>query len=161
MYFGIGIWNPSYEVNIGTLFRSAVAFGAKFIYTIGGQKYRRQASDTLNAPLQIPYYRYENFDDFYAHIPYGCRLVAIENDKKARKTEAFCHPKNCVYILGSECQTLPDKILDKCYCSIIIPSVNCLNVSVAGSIILYDRLLKEWQNNQKLKSEQLKNELIS
>lgn len=157
-YFGIGIWNPQYECNIGTLFRSAVAFGAKFIYTIGGQKYRRQASDTLNAPLQIPYYRYEDFEDFYQHIPYGCRLVAIENDGKAKPIENFCHPKNVVYLLGSECQTLPEKILTRCFCSVIIPSSNCLNVSVAGSIILYDRLLKACQNEKLLKGEQSRKE---
>ena len=40
-FYGIGIVNTKTEANIGTLWRSAHAFGASFIFTVG-RRYRRR-----------------------------------------------------------------------------------------------------------------------
>ena len=47
-YFGIGIEGASKAVNVGTLFRTAHAFGASFVFTVRAQYNPRQgsASDT-------------------------------------------------------------------------------------------------------------------
>lgn len=47
-YFGIGIYNPKTETNMGTLWRSAYNFGADFIFTIG-MRYKKMGSDTAKA----------------------------------------------------------------------------------------------------------------
>lgn len=70
-YFGIGCWHPKYEQNIGTLFRSAVAFGAAYVFTVG-RRYRKQASDTGNAMGVIPLYHFKDMDDLKKHLPVGC-----------------------------------------------------------------------------------------
>ena len=36
-YFGIGIEGPSKSMNVGTLFRTAHAFGASFVFTLRAQ----------------------------------------------------------------------------------------------------------------------------
>lgn len=139
-YFGIGIWNYMHEVNIGTLFRSAYALGADFIYTIG-RAYRKQSSDTVYSARHLPLMNYPSIDDFLAHLPKMARLISVEIAPNAFKLSTFVHPERAIYLLGSEGQTLPQRILEKSLV-VQIPSSVCLNVSVCGSIVLYDRISK-------------------
>lgn len=142
-FFGIGIYFPTKEVNMGTLFRSALAFKADFIYSIGNRRYEITSADTGKSPRHIPYYHYKGWDEFYANgIPMGCRLVGVENILRTHKLENFTHPLQCIYLLGSEGGGLPQRVLEKCFSVVEIPSSLCLNVSVAGSIVLYDRVSK-------------------
>jgi tRNA G18 (ribose-2'-O)-methylase SpoU len=143
-YFGIGIIGAKKEVNIGGLFRSAHAFGASFIFTIG-RRYSVQSSDTTNAGKNIPLLNYKSFDDFYEHIPNNCRLIGIEQTQTSIiLNKDYQHPDRCVYLLGAEDYGLCKKIQDKCFQILEIPGCqSCLNVSSAGSIILYDRILKD------------------
>ena len=41
-YFGIGIEGSSKPMNAGNLFRSANAFGASFVFTVGGATRRAE-----------------------------------------------------------------------------------------------------------------------
>ena len=140
-YFGIGIYHPKHHENIGTLWRSAHAFGADFIFTIG-RRYRQQASDTTKAVRHIPLFEYTTLEDFEQHKPYGCQTVCVElTDESAPLTE-FNHPSRAAYILGAEDHGLPlDYTRGKK--SVVVPGATwCLNVSTAGSIVLYDRITK-------------------
>lgn len=140
-YFGIGILNPKTEENIGTLWRSAFIMGASFIFTIG-KRYKKQASDTPQSWKHIPLYNYETFEEFYKTMPYDCRLVGIELDEKSIQIENYEHHERCIYLLGAEDNGLSKEAIDKCHELVILPGDICLNVSVAGSIVLYDRILK-------------------
>lgn len=139
-YYGIGIWQPMHECNIGTLFRSAYAMDASYIFTIG-RKYRKQSSDTCNATAHVPYFNYQSTDEFLSNIPRLGHLVCVEITDKARPLQNFVHPAQAIYLLGSEGQTLPEKLLSKGL-QVKIPSKICLNVATAGSILLYDRIAK-------------------
>lgn len=140
-YFGVGIYGPQYECNVGTLFRSAVAFGASFIFTIG-KKYKRQSSDTVNSPQVIPYYKYLTSDDFIKSVPSGCRIICVEISEKARNLINFCHPEQAIYLLGSETNGIPRRFMeDKLV--VQIPTRYCLNVASAGTVIMYDRISKQ------------------
>jgi tRNA G18 (ribose-2'-O)-methylase SpoU len=143
-YFGIGIWYPNHECNIGTLFRSAYAFGANFVYTIG-RKYKRQSSDTCNATKYIPYYNWLTKEEFINGLPKDCRLVIIEIDKKARDLNRFIHPERCVYLLGSEGGNLPLDLINNNLVVKINTNV-CLNLSTCGSIVMYSRQLQYTKN---------------
>lgn len=139
-YFGVGIYHPKYDVNIGTLMRSAVSFGASFIYTIG-RKYKRQASDTCNSVNLIPYYHHVSFDDFKHALPDGCRIVAIEITENAIPLNKYWHKEKSCYLLGAEDFGIPNKVLEKCHEVVKIPNTKyCLNVSTAGSIVLWSRI---------------------
>ena len=140
-YFGIGVYNPKTEINIGTLWRGAYCFGASFIFTIG-KRYKKQSSDTTKAWRTIPLYEYIDFIDFKKHIPYDCQPICIENDENAKGIKNFVHPERCVYILGAEDHGLSKEILNTYKTHIIIPAKMCLNVAVAGSIIMFDRINK-------------------
>lgn len=140
-YFGIGIYNTKNESNLGVLWRSAHNFGADFIFTIG-KRYKKQCSDTTKAYRHIPLHHYANMQDFNDHVPYDCPVVCIEQSEKSVNIVKYVHPKKCIYLLGAEDYGLPQSYMaDKAV--IHISSPMCLNVSVAGSIIMFDRLSKE------------------
>jgi len=139
-YFGIGIENPKKEMNIGTLWRSAYSLGAAFIFTIG-HRYERQASDTTKSWRHIPLIEYADAQDFIDHIPYACIPVGIEvNGTPINYFEK--HPERAVYILGPEDDSISKKLQEHCVEILSIESKYCLNVAVAGSIVLYDRMSK-------------------
>lgn len=140
-YFGMAVSRPKTESNVGTLWRSANIFGASFIAIIGG-RYRAQSSDTMQTPRHVPLYEYATFEDFYAHMPHGCQLVGVELVEGARSLPGFRHPERAVYLLGPEDGSLTEADLRRCHSRIVIPGTHCLNLAVAGSIVLYDRVAK-------------------
>ena len=140
-YFGIGIENCKTGVNLGTLWRSAHAYGAAFIFVVG-QRYHGQSSDTTKAWRQIPLYQYENFGKFHENIPHDCMLVGVETAAAAVPINKFFHPKRAVYILGAEDGGLSNAAKEKCHKLLILPGVWCLNVACAGTVVMYDRLIK-------------------
>jgi len=141
-YFGIGIFAPKNEVNIGGLWRSAYIFGAAFIFTIG-RRYKRQASDTMMVPRHVPLLNYLTYDDFREHAPSNCQIFCIENNVGAAPLAGFYHPERAIYLLGAEDDGLPEKILEQ-HQSIIIesPLPFSLNIATAGTIVMYDRWTK-------------------
>lgn len=140
-YFGIGIRQPKHDENVGTLMRAALSFGASYVFTVG-RKYYRQATDTTHATKQIPYIHFKSDDDFLEHIPQNCRIVCVENTQQAHSIKNFVHPRNAIYLLGSEVSGLPKRFTDKFY-TIILPGQYCHNVSLAGGMVMFDRVQKE------------------
>jgi len=142
-YFEIGIFHGKYKQNIGTLWRSAYTFGASGIFTIG-KRYKKQSSDTLKTWRQVPLRHYLTYEDFFEHIPYSAQLVCIELVNQGCLLSKFKHPKRAIYLLGAEDHGLPEHIW-KQHFTVAIPTPYpfCLNVATAGSIILYDRYIKE------------------
>jgi len=140
-YFGVALWHPKHSVNLGTLLRSAHIFGAAFVCTIG-QRYQRQASDTIKTPRHTPLFHYETDTDFWTHVPQDCALVAVELAARAKPLVHFTHPQRAIYILGPEDGSLTEWFISGAHSVIEIPGRFCLNVAVAGSIVLYDRIAK-------------------
>lgn len=143
-YFAIGIYHPKKSVNCGTLWRSANAMGASAIFTISprfNENFTDQCTDTMKSWRHMPYLRFKNTQDLRESWPYA-DFIGVEMHESATPVKDFIHPERGVYILGAEDSGLPDKVLDLCRYKVYIPSSRCLNVAVAGSIILYDRTTK-------------------
>lgn len=137
-YCGIGVYHPKTEANIGTLWRSAHILGADFLFTVG-HRYRRQASDTTKAWMHLPLFHFATVDDLVEHLPHACPLVGVELDPRARMLSNFTHEERSCYMLGAEDSGIPLKVLDRCHRVVRLPGAYCLNVAVAGSIVLYHR----------------------
>jgi len=140
-FFGIGIQNGKTPENLGVLWRTAQNLGASFIFTIGN-RYSKQASDTHKAVGAMPYFHYDTFDDFYKHLPKGALLIGVELTDEAEALEKFKHPRRGVYLLGAEDHGLSKQAIEKSHKLVKFSSALSLNVSVAGSIVMYDRNTK-------------------
>lgn len=142
-FFGIGIYEPKYSQNIGTLWRSAYLLGASFIFLVKG-KHKRLPSDTQKTWRQIPCYEWGEMQ-----LPVDSVLVGVETIDAcptAIDLPEFKHPKRAVYILGNEKSGIPKEMLEKCDQCVTVPSArgHSYNVSMAGTLIMYDRYVKLW-----------------
>jgi len=144
-YFGIGILHGKTPMNYGTLYRTAQILNADFIFMIGA-KFKVQATDTMNSSKHLPLFQYKDFADFNEHRPYGCPLIGIELDDRAIPLHSFTHPKQGCYLLGAEDNGLSKEAILACQHLIYLPGERSMNVSVAGSIVIYDRVVKMHSN---------------
>ena len=140
-FYGIGICGSKTPLNVGTLWRSAYSLGSSFIFT-AGRRYPRQASDTVKAYRHVPLFEFETVEALWDAIPYDCVPVGVELDSHARSLSSYVHPERAIYILGAEDHGLPRFVLDRVRDIVQLPGAYCLNVAVAGSIVMYDRTTK-------------------
>lgn len=140
-YFGIGVEQISKEGNVGNLVRSAHSFGASFFFTIAPEVdvEAMRFSDTSGAFDHVPYYQYDEARKL--SLPMECTLVGVELTPDAVDLPSFRHPTRAAYILGPEMGNLSPEIQDQCAHIIKIPMKFCVNVGVAGALVMYDRML--------------------
>lgn len=138
-YWGVALYQPKNEYNWGTVLRSCYNFGADFVITIG-HRYKKQCSYTVAADRHIPVFHYPDIENFLNALPVNCIVVPVETNGSTNLF-SFCHPERAVYVFGGEDLTLPESIM-KFPRSAFIQTNRCLNLSVAASIVMYDRLLK-------------------
>jgi tRNA G18 (ribose-2'-O)-methylase SpoU len=140
-YFGIGVEGLSKAINGGNLFRSAHAFGASFTFAIGGVWSRQESglADTSDSPAQVPFYRFESPAEM--QLPDGCDLVGIELLDSAVELPSFRHPRAAAYVLGPERGSLSPALIARCAYVIKIPTSFCINLAVAGAVVMYDRTI--------------------
>ena len=140
-YFGIGVEGISKAMNAGGLIRSAHAFGASFFFTVNAAISAREArmADTSGAPAELPVYEFDGVRSL--SLPKGCRLVGVELTEDATELPSFRHPRQAAYVLGPERGDLSPELLSLCDFVVKIPTKFCINVGVAGAIIMYDRTL--------------------
>lgn len=140
-YFGIGVEGISKPMNVGSLLRSAHSFGASFFFTVSPvvDVHAMQASDTSGAFDHVPFYNFATVEDLV--LPAKTSLVAVELLPDAVDLPSFRHPQQAVYVLGPELGNVSDKMLARCDYAIKIPMKFCVNVGVAGALVMYDRLI--------------------
>ncbi len=139
-YFGIGVEHISKAMNAGSLFRSAHAFGASFVFTVAATYGRGEGrkSDTSDTPGQVPFYSFPDVESMA--LPDGCKVVGIELMDDAIELPSFHHPRHCAYLLGPERGGLSATLAERCDHIVRIPTRFSLNVGITGALVMYDRL---------------------
>jgi RNA methyltransferase, TrmH family len=129
----LALWRVSDPGNVGTLLRSADAFGAGVMLSEGcadpfGPKALRAATgSTFRVPLL----------DFELR-PGSVALVA----ERGRPLDELDLERHSNFVLGSEREGLPADVVERCDVVATIPirpGVESLNVAMAGTIALYAR----------------------
>lgn len=140
-YFGIGVEGISKPMNLGAVLRTAHAFHASFCFTIGAVFSVRDvlATDTSVAFDSMPVQVYDDVAGFM--LPLGCRLVGIEITEDAVDLPSFSHPPTAAYVLGAERDSLSPELQQRCDFIVRVPTRFCVNLSVAGAIVMYDRMI--------------------
>jgi TrmH family RNA methyltransferase len=129
----LSLWRVADPGNLGTILRSADAFGASVALSSGcadptGPKaVRASAGAVFRVPIA-------GFDE-----PTGKRIALVSEG--GRKLADLEPGVPVTYVLGAEREGLPDDIVAACDVSATIPlapGAESLNVAVAGAIALYE-----------------------
>ncbi|MDJ0612059.1 MAG: RNA methyltransferase [Rhizobiaceae bacterium] len=138
-YFGIGVEGISKPMNFGNLARSAHGFGAKFIFTVApAKRIGAPKSDTAKSQDHVPWYSYPNVATM--QMPDDCTLVGVELTPDAVDLPSFRHPTRAAYVLGPEGGSLSPEMIERCDYTVKIPMNFCINVAMAGVVVMYDRM---------------------
>jgi len=138
-YVGIGIYNGKRTYNFGVLVRTARVFAADFVFSVG--KRNPGETSSVESELSIPLFHFETLELCIASIPVNARLVCVELAPGAADIRTYEHPEQAVYLLGPEDGALPASIMRQ-HDTVILPGAYPLNVAMAATVVLYDRLCK-------------------
>ena len=97
------------------------------------------ASDTSVAFNSLPVQLYDSVAQFT--LPVGCRLIGIEITPDAVDLPSFTHPLAAAYVLGAERDSLSPALQERCDFIVKMPTKFCVNLAVAGAIVMYDRMI--------------------
>jgi TrmH family RNA methyltransferase len=130
----LALWRVGDPGNVGTLFRSAAAFGAGIALSSGcadptGPKALRAS---MGAVFSVPVSAFEE--------PGGMRVALVP--RGGTPLPELEVDGDVVYVLGAEREGLPPEVLDACDVQASIPQsdgAESLNVAMAGTIALYER----------------------
>jgi RNA methyltransferase, TrmH family len=129
----LALWHVADPGNVGTLLRSAAAFGAGVALSPGcadptGPKALRAS---MGAVFSVPV---SSFDE-----PPGTRVALVPRGGTPLPELAVAG--DVVFVLGAERDGLPREVLDACEVQASIPQTEgteSLNVAMAGTIALYE-----------------------
>jgi TrmH family RNA methyltransferase len=130
---GLALWHVSDPGNVGTLIRSADAFGASVALSRGcaeptGPKALRASA---GAAFRVPLGRFDNAQ--------GRRLALVAHGGRPLGEVAL--GEGDVFVLGAEREGLPDDVLATCAERVTIETpgpAESLNVAAAGAIALHE-----------------------
>ena len=140
-FTSIALINPQKPVNFGGCLRSLGCFGGDLIYLVGA-RYQKQASDTLHTTRHIPTIHVPDADKLLEVLPQHAIPIAVEFDATATPLHQFSHPESAVYLFGPENGSLSPALRAKCHASLFIPTLYCLNLCMAVTLVLYDRFMR-------------------
>ncbi|MDD4617266.1 MAG: RNA methyltransferase [Alphaproteobacteria bacterium] len=140
-FFAVGAEGINKGFNLGNLVRTSHAFGASFFFTVNASvSYAEvKSSDTSHADIHMPFYAYKNINEFT--LPKDCSLVGVELLDEAVDLPSFRHPLRAAYVLGPEKGSLSPEMVKRCDHIVKIPTKFCVNVGIAGALVIYDRMI--------------------
>ena len=143
--FAIAAWEISKEHNVGTLVRTAHATAASEVILLGEREWNIEAARTADLYTNIIQLPAET-QVLLAHLKaHDWNLVAVELDETSTNLFEASYPPRPCFLLGAEIGGVPKELLDSAELIVQIPQwglVPCLNLAVAGSIVVYDYLAK-------------------
>lgn len=138
----IAVENTLRDFNMGTIVRSANAFGVRTVHVIGRRQWNKRGAMKTDAYLNVEYYASPN--DFSSVMKQRSKIVyALENNVSSRSIVDTMLPKNLVLVLGQEGPGVSDELLAVCDETVFIPqlgSTRSLNVGVAAGIAMFEWL---------------------
>ena len=143
----IGLVNPKYPHNLGQIVRVAGCYGVDKIHWTGKRMgYRLDELDRLPREERLRHHNHIEWRHLELFITARenrhLTPVCVEVSDKAESLVDFIHPSDALYVFGPEDGSIPRGYKTACQRFVCIPTVNCLNLSVAVATVLYDRAAK-------------------
>lgn len=135
----IAIENLTRDFNMGTIVRTANAFGVRRLHVVGRKQWNKRGAMATDKYLHIIYHA--TVDDFVRAVRDDDRaLIAIDNVKGAHNLSSVKLHERATLVFGSEADGLSDEMLNACLRVVAIEqfgSTRSINVGVAAGIVMY------------------------
>jgi tRNA G18 (ribose-2'-O)-methylase SpoU len=140
--FHVAIENPQHDINIGSIVRSANAFGAAAVHIIGKKHWNRRGAMATEKYLEL--YHHSSVNAFIEwSTEQGAQLIGVDNIAGCTWLEDYAINKDrpfTILVFGQEGPGLSEEI--KPHCSAIIGikqygSTRSINIAAAAAIILH------------------------
>ncbi len=136
--FHVAIEHWTRDPNIGSVVRSANAFGAKAVHVVGRHRWNRRGAMKTEAYLHL-----EHHDDLDSLVAFASReslpIVAIDNGPDALPLWTAELPRACVLLFGQEGAGLTDEARTAATTTLAIPqygSTRSINAAAAAAIAM-------------------------
>ena len=143
----IALDNVARDYNMGTIIRSANAFGVRRVHIVGRRQWNKRGAMMTDKYLHVAYY--ETTAEFMKAIQ-GKVLVAVDNVGGSIPLEQADMPANSVLLFGAEGPGIRDELL-ACADSVVkieqYGSTRSLNVGVAAGIVMHEWTRRNQRND--------------
>ncbi len=137
--FHVAIENWQHDMNIGSIVRSANAFGAKTVHIIGRRRWNKRGAMVTDRYQHVLHH--PDVGDFVAWSrAQGLTIVAVDNVPGSVPIETHTIPEECVLLFGQEGPGLSDEALAAADLAVEITqfgSTRSLNASAAAAVVMH------------------------
>lgn len=137
--FHVAIENFGHDHNIGTVVRTANAFGAAGVHIVGRRRWNRRGAMVTDRYLDVRHH--DDVDGLFAFAAgRGLAVVAVDNTPDARPLETAALPRECVLLFGQEGPGVTGEARAAAALTVSIAqfgSTRSINAGVAAGIALH------------------------
>lgn len=145
----IAIENLERDFNMGTIVRTANAFGVRTLHVIGRKQWNKRGAMATDKYLHVVYHA--STDDFMKAVN-GRVLIAFDNVPGSVRLSQTRLPRDAVLLFGAEGPGISDELLQKATQIVAIEqfgSTRSINVGVAAGIAMYTWLQQNYLDQKK------------
>jgi tRNA G18 (ribose-2'-O)-methylase SpoU len=142
--FHVAIENWQHDLNIGSIVRSANAFGAEAVHIIGRRRWNKRGAMVTDRYQHVTHHPdVESFLEWSSreHLP----LLAIDNVEGSVPIERFELPARCVFLFGQEGPGLSAEALAAADATLEISqfgSTRSINASAAAAVVMHSWIVR-------------------
>ena len=137
--FHVAIENLGHDFNIGSIVRSANAFGAREVHVVGRRRWNRRGAMVTDRYLHVRHHADAAELATWAAAA-SLPLIGVDNAPGARPLEEFDLPEDCVLLFGEEGTGLSPEAVERCAAVVEIAqfgSTRSINVGAAAAIAMH------------------------
>ena len=137
--FHVAIENWQHDMNIGSIVRSANAFGADTVHIIGRRRWNKRGAMVTDRYQHVLHH--PDVADFVAWVKErSLPIIAIDNVPGSVIIETFAFPKECVLLFGQEGPGLSPEAIEAADAVVEISqfgSTRSINASAAAAVAMH------------------------
>ena len=141
--FHVAIENWQHDLNIGSIVRSANAFGAEAVHIVGRKRWNRRGAMVTDRYQHVEHH--PTIDEFVARArALDLPIIAIDNVPGCSRIERYTLPRRCAFLFGQEGPGLSPEALAAADAVLEITqfgSTRSINASAAAAITMHSWVL--------------------
>ena len=135
----IALENTERDFNMGTIVRSANAFGVRHVYVVGRKQWNKRGAMATDKYLHVHYM--EDLDKFISKMQeQGREIIAVDNIPESVQLSKTRLPKNAVLVFGQEGPGVSAELAQEASKIVAIEqfgSTRSINVGAAATVAMY------------------------